>query len=69
MEGTRLQLKSSSGKTDAVVVSTLMEAWKVLQSGLVADGSVMDVRPCATLNLRLAQCVTADSLRVASSRE
>jgi hypothetical protein len=42
-EGTRLQLVSSAGKTAAVVVSTLMEAWEVVRGGLVADGTVNDV--------------------------
>jgi len=34
---------SSAGKTAAVVVSTLMEAWEVVRGGLVADGTVNDV--------------------------
>jgi hypothetical protein len=35
---------SSVDKTTAVVVSTLMEAWEVVRAGLVADGTVNDVR-------------------------
>ncbi|KAL0951238.1 hypothetical protein HGRIS_007956 [Hohenbuehelia grisea] len=42
-EGTRLQLDSAFGKSHAVVVSTLMEAWEVVKSGLVADGTVNDI--------------------------
>ncbi|KAI0094848.1 putative serine dehydratase domain-containing protein [Irpex rosettiformis] len=42
-EGVRLQLKSSTGQTSAIVVSTLMEAWQVVQAGLVADGTVKDI--------------------------
>ena len=37
-------LKSSTDKTSAVVVSTLMEAWEIVNAGLVADGTVNDVR-------------------------
>jgi D-serine deaminase-like pyridoxal phosphate-dependent protein len=43
VEGTRLQLVSNVGRTSAVVVSTLMEAWGVVQGGLVADGTVKDI--------------------------
>ncbi|KAN0100590.1 Ras family domain containing protein [Tylopilus felleus] len=43
VEGTRLQLVSDVGKTSAVVVSTLMEAWEVVRGGLVADGTVKDL--------------------------
>lgn len=50
VEGTRLQLNSSSGQTNAVVISTLMEAWNVLQTGLVADETVLDVRYNAILH-------------------
>ncbi|KIY52689.1 hypothetical protein FISHEDRAFT_34535 [Fistulina hepatica ATCC 64428] len=42
-EGTALQLKSSADKTTAVVVSTLMEAWEVVNAGLFADGTVGDL--------------------------
>ena len=42
-EGTKLQLISAVDKTQAVVVSTLMEAWEVVQAGLVADSTVKDV--------------------------
>ncbi|KAG9116049.1 hypothetical protein FRC07_007482 [Ceratobasidium sp. 392] len=42
-EGTRLQLKSSSAQTHSVVVSTLMEAWSIVQAGLVSDGTVKDL--------------------------
>ncbi|THH19749.1 hypothetical protein EW146_g1490 [Bondarzewia mesenterica] len=42
-EGTRLQLGSSAAKTNAVVVSTMMEAWKIVESGLVTDGIVKDI--------------------------
>lgn len=34
---------SSAGHTDAVVVSTLMEAWQVVKSGLVSEETVKDV--------------------------
>ncbi|KAG9314332.1 ras family-domain-containing protein [Chiua virens] len=43
VEGTRLQLVSDAGETNAVIVSTLMEAWEVVKGGLVADGIVKDV--------------------------
>ncbi|KAF8560327.1 hypothetical protein OG21DRAFT_55035 [Imleria badia] len=43
VEGTRLQLVSDVGKTSAVVVSTLMEAWEVVRGGLVADGTAKDL--------------------------
>ncbi|KAL0576370.1 hypothetical protein V5O48_005629 [Marasmius crinis-equi] len=42
-EGTRLQLESKGGKTGAVVVSTLMEAWNVVNAGLFKDGTVNDL--------------------------
>ncbi|KAH9065716.1 putative serine dehydratase domain-containing protein [Lactarius vividus] len=42
-EGTRLQLVSNSATTHAVVVSTVMEAWEVVNSGLVAEGVVKDI--------------------------
>ncbi|CAE6505748.1 unnamed protein product [Rhizoctonia solani] len=42
-EGTRLQLKSSVSETKSVVVSTLMEAWGIVHSGLVADATVNDI--------------------------
>ncbi|KAI0068228.1 hypothetical protein BV25DRAFT_1818616 [Artomyces pyxidatus] len=42
-EGTKLQLISSCPETHAVVVSTLMEAWEVVNAGLVADGTVKDI--------------------------
>ena len=35
---------SSSATTHAVVVSTVMEAWGVVKSGLVSEGVVKDVR-------------------------
>lgn len=43
MEGTRLQMISTADKTNAVVVSTLMEAWEVARNGLFKDGTVKDV--------------------------
>ncbi|KAJ7512019.1 hypothetical protein B0H11DRAFT_2151766 [Mycena galericulata] len=43
IEGTRLQLDEGEYKTHAVVVSTLMEAWNVVQGGLVKDGTVKDI--------------------------
>lgn len=43
VEGTRLQLDEGEYSTNAVVVSTLMEAWEVVQGGLVKDGTVKDV--------------------------
>jgi hypothetical protein len=45
-----LQLDSDGAQTHAVVVSTLMEAWGVVHSGLVADLTVQDVsKPCKPL--------------------
>ncbi|KAJ7265950.1 putative serine dehydratase domain-containing protein [Mycena haematopus] len=43
VEGTRLQLVEGEYGTKAVVVSTLMEAWEVVQGGLVKDGTVKDI--------------------------
>ncbi|KAI0076068.1 hypothetical protein K474DRAFT_1645622 [Panus rudis PR-1116 ss-1] len=42
-EGVKLQLQSSSDSTHAVVVSTLMEAWQIVEAGLVKDGVVKDI--------------------------
>ncbi|CAL1695700.1 unnamed protein product [Somion occarium] len=42
-EGVKLQLVSSSDTTYAIVVSTLMEAWEVVNAGLVKDGIVNDI--------------------------
>ncbi|KAF9568420.1 hypothetical protein CPC08DRAFT_813472 [Agrocybe pediades] len=42
-EGTRLQLISEEDQTHAIIVSTLMEAWEVVRSGLVADSTVKDI--------------------------
>ncbi|KAI0692796.1 hypothetical protein BC835DRAFT_1356104 [Cytidiella melzeri] len=42
-EGVRLQLRSSTDQTSAIVVSTMMEAWEVVRAGLVADGTVKDI--------------------------
>ncbi|TFK57115.1 hypothetical protein OE88DRAFT_1650696 [Heliocybe sulcata] len=42
-EGTRLQMVSTVNKTEAVVVSTLVEAWSIVKAGLVADGTVKDI--------------------------
>jgi hypothetical protein len=36
-------LISDEDRTNAVIVSTLMEAWGVVQAGLVADKTVKDV--------------------------
>ncbi|TFK77130.1 hypothetical protein BDN72DRAFT_830301 [Pluteus cervinus] len=42
-EGTRLQLVTSVGQTDSVVVSTLAEAWGIINSGLTREGTVKDI--------------------------
>ncbi|KAG6868602.1 hypothetical protein C0993_000628 [Termitomyces sp. T159_Od127] len=42
VEGTRLQLQSTVDITQSVVVSTLMEAWQLVEAGLVADSTVKD---------------------------
>lgn len=39
-----MQLQTSEGKTGAVVVSTVKEAWEVWNAGLVKEGVVNDVR-------------------------
>ena len=39
-----MQLVSSTAQTDAVVCSTLMEAWQIAKSVLMAEGIVKDVR-------------------------
>lgn len=38
-----MQLQTPGVKTRAIVVSTLMEAWEVIRTGLVADGTVRDI--------------------------
>ncbi|KAK7061277.1 D-ser-dehydrat domain-containing protein [Favolaschia claudopus] len=43
VEGTRLQLVEGEHSTNAVVVSTLMEAWQVVEGGLVKEGIVKDI--------------------------
>ncbi|KAF8227433.1 hypothetical protein L208DRAFT_1366020 [Tricholoma matsutake] len=43
VEGTKLQLISAVNQTQAVVVSTLMEAWEVVKAGLAADSTVKDI--------------------------
>ncbi|KAG5647955.1 hypothetical protein DXG03_006989 [Asterophora parasitica] len=43
VEGTRLQLQSSADRSHAVVVSTLLEAWEVVNAGLVSDSTVNDI--------------------------
>lgn len=53
-EGTRMQLISSTDRTHAIVVSTLMEAWEVVRAGLVADGTVEDVGQNSLHVLRLS---------------
>ena len=65
VEGTVLQLVSAGGKTNSIVVSTLVEAWKVVDGGLVSDGIVKDV--CLVLSvvlLRKFEELCSDSLRV-----
>lgn len=42
-KGVRMQLEAGNGCT-AVVCSTMMECWKLVEDGLVADGSIKDVR-------------------------
>ncbi|KAF9453848.1 hypothetical protein P691DRAFT_694040 [Macrolepiota fuliginosa MF-IS2] len=42
-QGTRLQLVSEKGRSHAVVVSTVLEAWSVVHTGLVKDGIVKDI--------------------------
>jgi D-serine ammonia-lyase len=64
-EGTRLQLVTSEDHTDAVVVSTLMEAWQVIQAGLVEDGTVKDVRCLSPIYQD--SFYRADVVRVAST--
>ncbi|KAL6309925.1 putative serine dehydratase domain-containing protein [Sparassis latifolia] len=43
VEGTRLQLSSSADQTQAIVVSTVMEACEVIRDGLIADKTVKDI--------------------------
>ncbi|KAJ4002342.1 putative serine dehydratase domain-containing protein [Lentinula boryana] len=43
VEGTRLQMISSADRTNAVVVSTMMEAWEVARNGLFKEGTVKDL--------------------------
>ncbi|KAG8732931.1 hypothetical protein FRC11_010024 [Ceratobasidium sp. 423] len=62
-EGTRLQLKSSAAETNSVVVSTLMEAWGVVHSGLVADRTVNDVSHALLLHPRSFDSFFEDSIR------
>lgn len=51
MEGTKLQLASDGGQTHSIIVSTLAEAWKVVDGGLVSDGIVKDVGLSSTFPL------------------
>lgn len=50
---------SSADRTDRVIVSTLMEAWEVVNAGLVADGTVKDVSPTSCVDLQ-GQRFTSD---------
>ncbi|KAH7916443.1 putative serine dehydratase domain-containing protein [Hygrophoropsis aurantiaca] len=43
VEGSILQLVSDVDKTDAVIVSTMMEAWEVVRGGLIANGTIKDL--------------------------
>ncbi|KAH7925189.1 hypothetical protein BV22DRAFT_1089485, partial [Leucogyrophana mollusca] len=43
VEGSVLQLVSDVDKTDAVIVSTMMEAWEVVRGGLIANGTIKDL--------------------------
>ena len=43
VEGTKLQLVSEAGRTSSIIVSTLVEAWYVVDGGLVSGGIVKDV--------------------------
>ena len=71
VEGTKLQLNSEGGQTNSIVVSTLMEAWKVVDSGLVSDGIVEDVSIFFPLFRcgELRTCSRSDSLWVACLRQ
>jgi len=42
-EGTKRQCKTSAGKTGAVVVSTVKEAWEIWDAGLVKDRTIYDI--------------------------
>ena len=61
----RLQLQSEADKTTAVVVSTMMEAWEIVRSGLVQNGTVDD----ASVILRhcLLSHASLDPLRTSGS--
>ena len=59
VEGTKLQLISDAGRTSAVVVSTLVEAWGVVKGGLVADGTVKDVSAEACGIIPILTCLPA----------
>lgn len=48
-EGVKHQLQTSSGNSSAVIVSTLAEAWGIVNSGLVKDGVVKDVSSIAPI--------------------
>lgn len=43
VEGSTMMLKSAEGTTHAVIVSTVAEAWGLINGGLVADGTVKDM--------------------------
>jgi D-serine deaminase-like pyridoxal phosphate-dependent protein len=47
-EGTRLQCQKTG--TKRIIVSTLPEAWTVINAGLIADGTVTDVRLSNQIN-------------------
>ena len=65
-----MQLISSTDRTHAIVVSTLMEACEVVKEGLVADGTVNDVCPVPKLfTQEMIDCSSADPLRLATPAE
>lgn len=43
VEGTKHQLVSEGGQTHSIIVSTPVEAWKIVDGGLVSNGVVKDV--------------------------
>lgn len=57
-DGTRLQVEAGPG-VSSLVTSTLPEVWGVLESGLVADGKVVDVSVFWLQLLAAYPCCTA----------
>lgn len=60
---------STKGRSSAVVVSTVLEAWAVVHAGLVEDGTVKDVGDSPSLEIEQTGIIGAiDLIRAADRR-